>query len=112
MASSGWSTYAGYVTVTPDDELDLDEIRELLKRVEETIATERNRVKYTMNGFVIAVGGYVRPLLRQAKATAMKLGKVDVELNGSSCKVPTATEHIEKFEKSGRVGKKRKTIKC
>ena len=66
----------------------------------------------TMNGFVIAVGSYVLPLMKQAKATAKKLGKVDVEMHGTSCKVPLATEYIEKIEKSGRAGKKRKTIKC
>ena len=65
-----------------------------------------------MNGFVIAVGAYVKPLSRQAKATAKKLGKVDVDMNGTSCKVPGALENIEKVEKAGRAGKKRKTIKC
>ena len=65
-----------------------------------------------MNGFVIAVGSYVLPLMQQAKATAKKLGTVDVEMHGTSCKVPLATEYIAKMEKSGQAGNKRKTIKC
>ena len=65
-----------------------------------------------MNGFVIAVGAYVKPLLKQAEATAKKIGKVDVEMGGTACKVPLATEYIEKIESKDRVGKKRKTIKC
>ena len=65
-----------------------------------------------MNGFVIAVGSYVAPLAKQAKALAKKLGKVEVELGGTSCKVPLATETIAKVEQAGRLGKKRKTIKC
>ena len=65
-----------------------------------------------MNGFVIAVGTYVKPLLKQAKATAKKIGKVDVQMGETSCKVPLATEYIAKVEKMGRVGKKRKTMKC
>jgi len=112
IASCGWNTYAGYVTVTADDELDMEEIEALLDQVEAEIDTAPNRVKYTMNGFVIAVGSYVSPLKKQAKATAKRLGKVDVEMGGTSCKVPLATEYIEKVEKSGRAGKKRKTIKC
>ena len=38
--------------------------------------------------------------------------EVEVELGGTSCKVPLATEAIFKAEKAGRAGKKRKTIKC
>ena len=112
VASTGWNTYSGIVTTTPDDELDLTEIKSLLKEIEKGIDKAPNRVRYTMNGFVIAVGAYVKPLSRQAKATAKKLGKVDVDMNGTSCKVPGALENIEKVEKAGRAGKKRKTIKC
>lgn len=112
VASSGWTTYAGLVAVTPDDELDLEEIEALLDRVEATIDSAPNRVRYTMNGFVIAVGSYVLPLSERAKATAKKLGKVEVDMNGTACKVPLATEYIAKVEKAGKAGKKRKTIKC
>lgn len=112
VASSGWSTYAGVVAVTPDEDLDLAEIKALLKRVETEIGSAANRVRYTMNGFVIAVGSYVAPLNKQAKATAKKLGKVEVDMNGTSCKVPLAAEYIAKVEKAGRTGKKRKTVKC
>lgn len=112
VASAGWCTYAGYATVTPDADLDLAEIQGLLERVEESLDAAQNRVRYTMNGFVIAIGCYVLPLSKQAKATAKKLGKVHVELGGTSCKVPLATEAIRKAEDSGRAGKKRKSIKC
>ena len=112
VASCGWNTYAGIVTVTPDEDLDLAEIRSLLKRVEKEIDSAPNRVRYTMNAFVIAVGGYVLPLSTQAKATAKKLGKVEVDMHGTSCKVPLATEYIRKIETAGRAGKKRKTITC
>ena len=112
VASSGWNTYAGIVTVTPDEDLDLAEIKSLLKKIEKEIDSAPNRVRYTMNAFVIAVGAYVMPLSKHANATAKKLGKVEVDMHGTSCKVPLATEYIEKIEKSGRAGKKRKTIKC
>ena len=112
VASCGWNTYAGIVTVTPDDELDMAEIKSLLTRVEKDIDAAPNRVRYTMNALVIAVGGYVMRLRTQAKATAKRLGKVEVDMHGTSCKVPLATEYIEKIEKTGRAGKERKTIKC
>ncbi len=65
-----------------------------------------------MNGFVIAVGAYVKPLLKQAKQAAKKIGTVSVDVGDTACKVPLATATIEKIEKMGRIGRKRKTIKC
>lgn len=112
IASAGWCTYSGIVTTTDDGDLDKKEIKELLKRIEKDLAKADNRVRYTMNGFVIAVGCYVASLTKAAKATAKKLGKVDVDMNGTACKVPDAVTYIEKLEKLDRIGKKRKTIKC
>ena len=112
IASSGWCTYGGIVVTTPDDELDLGEIQELLKLIVDRIDAAPNRVRYTMNGFVIAVGAYVKPLLKQAKAAAKKLGAVTVDMGGTACKVPLAVDYIKKIETAGRVGRKRKTIRC
>ncbi len=112
IATSGWSTYAGIVTIKPDDELDLAEIKELLDRVVNDIDAAPNDVRYTMNGFVIAVGAYVKPLLKQAKAAAKKIGTVQVDMGDTACKVPLASAYIQKIETAGRVAKKRKTIKC
>lgn len=112
IASSGWCTYAGVVATRPDDELDLDEIKGLLQQIVDGIDNAPNRVRYTMNGFVIAVGSYVQPLLKQAKAAAKKIGIVEVNMGDTACKVPPALPYIEKIEKAGRVGKKRKTMKC
>jgi 3-methyladenine DNA glycosylase AlkD len=112
VASAGWNTYSGLVAVKPDEELDFAEIKALLRKIEEKIVSAANRVRYTMNGFVIAVGTHVLPLNKHAKATAKRLGRVDVDMHGTTCKVPVASEYIEKVERTGRVGRKRKTIKC
>jgi len=112
IAACGWCTYAGIVATRSDDDLDPEEIKGLLKRVTAEIDDAPSRVRYCMSGFVIAVGSYVRPLLRQAKSAAKKIGKVEVDVGETSCKVPLALEYIEKVEAAGRVGKKRKTMKC
>ena len=65
-----------------------------------------------MNGFVIAVGTYMKPLLKEAKEAARKIGEVSVDVGETACNVPLATAHIEKTEDAGRIGKKRKTIRC
>ena len=112
IATSGWCTYSAVISTFPDEALDLDEIKTLLKEVESKVHDAPNRVGHCMNGFVISTGTYVSPLLRAAKATAKKIGKVTVDVGNTSCKVPLATEYIAKVESMGRVGKKRKTAKC
>ena len=112
IAATGWATYSGYIALTSDEDLDLKEIESLMDKVEKSIHSSQNRVRYTMNGFVIAVGGYVKPLLKKAKALAKKIGKVEVNMGETSCKVPLATQYIAKMETTGKIGKKRKTTKC
>ena len=112
VAVCGWSTYAGIVATRSDAELDLDEIKRLVDRVVDDIHDAPNKVRYVMNQFVIAVGGYVRPLLQHAKRAAKAIGAVSVDMGDTACKVPRALEYIEKIERMGRIGKKRKTMKC
>jgi 3-methyladenine DNA glycosylase AlkD len=112
VASSGWCTYSGLVGTKPDDTLDLAEIEGLLGTIVKGIKSAQNRVRYTMNGFVIAVGSYVKPLSKQAKATARQIGAVSVDLGDTACNVPLATAYIQKIEAAGRAGQKRKTIRC
>lgn len=112
VASSGWCSYSGLLATKPDTDLDLAEIEGLLDTVVKGIGVAQNRVRHTMNGFVIAVGSYVKPLLKQAKASAKQIGDVSVDVGDTACKVPLATAYIQKNEVAGRVGKKRKTIRC
>jgi 3-methyladenine DNA glycosylase AlkD len=112
VASCGWCTYAGIVATKVDEALDLAEIEDLLSTVVNGMGGAQNRVRYTMNGFVIAVGTYVRPLLKQAKASAQQIGAVSVDMGDTACNVPLAVAHIEKIEALGRLGQKRKTIRC
>jgi 3-methyladenine DNA glycosylase AlkD len=112
VASAGWNTYAGLLALKPDAELDLDEIEGLLDRIAKEIHTAANRVRYCMNSFVIVAGTAVKPLLAKARATAEHIGKVEVDMGKTACKVPPALDAIAKIEAMGRLGVKRKTIRC
>jgi 3-methyladenine DNA glycosylase AlkD len=112
VSASGWCTYTGLVMTKADEDLDVAEIEKLLEGIPKAMQKAPNRVRYTMNGFVIAVGGYVKPLLKRAKATARAIGVVKVEMGETACTVPLATASLEKIEALGRVGQKRKTIRC
>jgi 3-methyladenine DNA glycosylase AlkD len=112
VAVTGWATLNSLVGIKDDAELDLAALKRLLQRVQKTLPQEPNRVRHAMNGFVIAVGTYVQPLSDLALQTAQKIGKVSVDVGDTACKVPYAPEYIEKVQKKGVVGKKRKTAKC
>jgi 3-methyladenine DNA glycosylase AlkD len=112
IASAGWGTLAYYAAVNDDDKLDTAAYIKLLDMVEKEIHSAQNRVKYTMNGFVIAVGTYVTALTEKSKEVALKIGKVNVDVGGTACKVPLANDYIDKVVAKGRVGVKRKTARC
>lgn len=112
IASAGWSTLSSIVMITQDDELDIKILKSLLKRVQKEIPTAPNRVRYTMNGFVIALGSAVTALTKGAIETAVKIGKVNVEMGGTACKVPDAKDYINKVIAKGNAGKKKKTAVC
>jgi len=112
VAAAGWCTYSGIVVTTDDSELDLAEIENLLNRVVKEIGGAKNRVRHTMNNFVIAVGTSVKPLSKKALAAATAIGVVTVEMGGTACRVPSAPADIQKAEAAGKLGKKKKTIRC
>ena len=112
IASTGWGTINVIISNKPDEELDIKKLKALLGRVEKEIHTAPNRVRYTMNAFVIGLGCFVKELNKEAMATAKKIGVVMVDMNGTSCKTPFAPDYIKKVMDKGKLGAKRKNIKC
>ena len=95
-----------------DAALDMATLKRLIARVQKTIHGQPNRVRYVMNGFLIAVGGAVVPLTGLAIEAAKKIGDVEVDMGGTACKVPPAAVYIDKIRKRGAHGRKRKSVKC
>jgi 3-methyladenine DNA glycosylase AlkD len=112
VATCGWSTYGNYISVTPDDLLDIAEIRTLLQQIQTTIHQEQNRVRYTMNMFVIIAGSSITELHDEATQIAANIGKVQVHMGQTACKVPLAVDYIVKVEQAGKLGVKKKTCIC
>lgn len=110
IASAGWSALSNYASINTN--LNIETYASLLDKVELEINDAQNRVKYTMNGFVIAVGCYIPELTKKSKEIAQRIGKVNVYMGGTSCKVPFATDYIKKVEARNSIGKKRKKARC
>ena len=109
---TGWATWTQLVSVAPDDELDLADLAARLEQVAGVIHDQPDRVRYVMNGFVIAVGSFVAPLHESALAAAEAIGPVAVDMGETACKVPPAAATLAKIAGMGRVGRKRKSTKC
>lgn len=112
IASAGWVTLAYYAGVNKDEDLNINTYSQLLDKVENEIHNSQNRVRFTMNGFVIAIGTYIKDLTEKSNTVASKIGKIMIDMNGTACKVPLATEYINKAIEKGQIGKKRKKARC
>ncbi|AIE86114.1 DNA alkylation repair protein [Fimbriimonas ginsengisoli] len=112
IACAGWRTLSCLTQIKPDSELDIPEYKGLLNRVKDTIHERPNRVRYSMNGFVIACGANVKPLTELALECAREIGEVSVMMGATACRVPFAPDSIAEVVARGTVGKKRKTAKC
>lgn len=112
VACAGWTTLSGLASIKDDGELDLPELKRLLARIQKTIHQEPDAVRYGMNGFIIAVGCYVKALTELALQVGEQIGPVTADLGDNNCQVPFAPDYIRKVQKRGTIGKKRKTVKC
>lgn len=106
-ASAGYDVLAALALEeqAPDAAFFLEE----LERIEREIATAKNRVRYSMNNALIAIGGRSEALRDRALAAADRIGAVEVDHGDTSCKTPAARPYIEKMwaRKAARAKNKR-----
>jgi 3-methyladenine DNA glycosylase AlkD len=100
VAAAGWATLANLAALKPDSELDMASLKKLLARVEKNIHNAPDRVRSTMNAFIVSVGSYVVNLSAEAITSAKRIG------------VPATIDYIKKAKDKGSLGKKKKTVKC
>jgi 3-methyladenine DNA glycosylase AlkD len=70
-----------------------------LERIEREIQAAPNRVRYEMNGALIAIGGRDDRLAERAMAAAQRIGKVVVDHGETACQTPDALPYIQKMRK-------------
>ncbi|MEM7361816.1 MAG: DNA alkylation repair protein [Bacteroidota bacterium] len=112
IAAAGWATLSSILAIRDDATLEVPTLQKLLTKVEKEIHQAQNRVRYTMNGFIIAVGSYVAALTQEALQVAQKVGTVKVDMGETSCKVPLASAYIKKVQIRGGIGKKKRQARC
>jgi len=110
--SAGWSCYCWLLGTRDDSWFDHEKLAAMLIRAGKTIHSQPNRVRYAMNNFVIAAGISYLPLHTEAVRIAEQIGSVSVNMGTTSCKTPNALQSIQKAESKGRLGFKRKNVRC
>lgn len=112
IASAGWACLSNAIGLAGDKSNHIKEYEILLDFIPSKIHVGENRVNYAMNGFVISVGCYIPTLTDKAYEVAKEIGKVKVNMRGTACKVPIASDYIEKVVGMGRLGKTKKMARC
>lgn len=111
-ASAGWSTYCWLIGNRKDNEFDQNKILKMLEFVKENIHSAKDRVKQAMNYFVYSVGLSYLPLHEKALEIAKEIGVIEIKRDNKAPVFLNACDSINKDIAKGRIGFKRKYVRC
>ncbi|MEN1936620.1 DNA alkylation repair protein [Paenibacillus sp. 102] len=110
--SAGWSCYCWLLGNRLDNEFSESKISNMLEIVKNTIHDSPERTKSAMNNFLYTVGISYVPLHEKAVETAKEVGTVEVKREKKKSSFLNAYESIHKEIERGRLGFKRKYVRC
>lgn len=110
--SAGWSCYCWLLGNRKDVEFSESKISDMLDLVKHTIHESPERTKSAMNNFLSTVGISYLPLHEKAVETAKAIGNVEVKRDKKKNSFLNAYESIQKEVGRGRLGFKRKHVRC
>ncbi|RDU37833.1 DNA alkylation repair protein [Neobacillus piezotolerans] len=110
--SAGWSCYCWLLGNRPDAQFSENKLSSMLDTVKNTIRDTPERTKISMSNFLYTVGLSYLPLHEEAVETAKALGIVEVKREGKKSSFLNAYERIQKDVEKGRIGFKRKYVRC
>lgn len=110
--SAGWSCYCWLLGNRKDVEFSESKISDMLDLVKRTIHDSPERTKSAMNNFLYTVGISYLPLHEKAVETAKAIGIVEVKRDKKKNSFLNAYESIQKEVGKGKLGFKRKHVRC
>ena len=110
--SAGWSCYCWLLGNRKDAEFSESKLENMLQLVEKTIADSPERTKSSMMNFIYTVGISYLPLHEMAVETAKAVGTVEIKREKKKSSFVNAYENIQKEVDRGRLGFKRKYVRC
>ncbi len=110
--SAGWSCYCWLLGNRKDNEFSESKISNMLDIVKNSIHDSPERTKASMNNFLYTVAMSYLPLHEKAVETAKEIGIVEVKRDMKKTSLLNAYESIQKEIDRGRLGFKRKYVRC
>jgi 3-methyladenine DNA glycosylase AlkD len=110
--SAGWSCYCWLLGNRPDSEFSASKLASMLDQVKKTIHNSPDRTKSAMNNFNYTVAISYLPLHEKAIETAKAVGPVEMNRGKKKPSILLASENIQKELDRGRLGFKRKYVRC
>ncbi|WHY69932.1 DNA alkylation repair protein [Neobacillus sp. SuZ13] len=110
--SAGWSCYCWLLGNRPDSEFSESKMSSMLDQVKNTIHDSPDRTKSAMNNFIYTVGISYLPLHEKAVETAKAVGPVEIKRDKKKSSILLASENIQKEIDRGKLGFKRKYVRC
>lgn len=110
--SAGWSCYCWLLGNRPDSEFDESKIARMLDQVVDSIHESPYRTKSAMNNFIYTVAVSFKPLHDKAVETANSVGEVEMVRDNKKSSILHASLNIQKDVDKGRIGFKRKYVRC
>ena len=110
--SAGWSCYCWLLGNRKDHEFSESKISGMLDQVKQMIHDAPERTKSAMNNFLYTVGVSYLPLHEKAVETAQAVGIVELKRDNKKSSFLNAYESIQKEIQRGRLGFKRKYVRC
>ncbi|MGG1397436.1 DNA alkylation repair protein [Bacillus salipaludis] len=110
--SAGWSCYCWLLGNRTDSEFSASKLAGMLDLVKNTIHDAPDRTKSAMNNFMYTVGISYVPLHDKAVETAKAVGPVEIKRDKKKSSILHASENIQKDLDRGRLGFKRKYVRC
>lgn len=110
--SAGWSCYCWLLGNRKDSEFSESKIASMLDQVKNTIHDSPDRTKSAMNNFIYTVGISYLPLHDKAVETAKAVGPVEIRRDKKKSSILLASENIQREVDRGKLGFKRKYVRC
>lgn len=110
--SAGWSCYCWLLGNRPDSEFSEHKISAMLDVVNNTIHDSPERTKASMNNFLYTVGISYKPLSDKAATVAKRVGKVELKRDNKKPTYLYAYDSIQQGLDKGKLGFKRKFVRC
>ena len=110
--SAGWSCYCWLLGSRNNEEFERNKLLEMLKKVQKEIHEAPPRTQASMNNFLYTVAISYVPLHDEAASIAKEIGSVTMQRVNKEPAVLHAFQNITKDVEKGRIGFKRKYVRC